>query len=115
MWEPCTHSLRTKAPSETITPGRANPSGWAASVGRCTGQALGCDSRVGRYGAGVAVECRQALAQIAHDALRLEAARLLRIQGVWVGSAAAHQDGRMRRGAGACGPLIVRAAAAAAG
>ena len=48
MEAPCTHSLSTKAPLEGITPGRAKPSGCAASVGRCTGQVLGCDSSVGR-------------------------------------------------------------------
>ena len=68
-------------------------------------------ARHSRRHGGLAVERGQALAQIAQDALRLEAAGLLRIEGVRVGSAAAHQDGRMRRNAGACRPLLARAAA----
>src|ERR1700756_1811256 len=54
MYEPGTHSLRAKAPSETITPGRSKPTGWLASVGRCTGQVLGWERSDGRYGAGAA-------------------------------------------------------------
>ena len=41
----------------------------------------------------VRIERRQALAQVAQDALCLEAARFLRVERVRIGAAAAHQDG----------------------
>ena len=46
------HSAGTKAPFVTAIPGRANSFGLAASVGRCTGKVLGCESIARKYGEG---------------------------------------------------------------
>ncbi len=54
MCEPMAHSAGVNAPFVTATPGRANSFGFAASVGRCTGKVLGCESIARKYGDGSA-------------------------------------------------------------
>jgi hypothetical protein len=54
MCEPICQSTGTKAPLVTATPGRANSPPRAASVARCTGKVLGCDSSAVKYGLGAA-------------------------------------------------------------
>ena len=52
MCEPISQSSGTNAPFVTAVPGRAASFGFAASVGRCTGKVLGCESMAMKYGLG---------------------------------------------------------------